>query len=231
MSYIYNFSKDSNYHTQINNKEIPYSACNVTSEAMGLIQASYNPTIPEGWQLEDYLMSQLLVADETHIISYKADAIEYAKKAVPWNFNEDGTVKYALNEVAVMIDWAANKVIGREVSFFKSNSSVIEMVQKVFSGYGVILSGVYTLSNGKQLSHITSLAGFISNHPFDQGSISTVTMDDITHMIIDDPYGNFYTNYTDHHGNNIQMPIKDFMEIQQECGKSTKWAHFITPNK
>lgn len=229
MSYEYYFSKNSDYHTQINNKEIPYSACNMTSEAMGLIQAKYNPVIPEGWQLEDYLMSQVLDADETHILSYKPDAIAYAKEHAAWAFDTQGNITTPLNEVAIMLDWAANKVIGKEVSTFVSNTTVPEMLTKLFNGYGVVLSGVYHLTNGKIYYHITSLAGVVTAIPYSTDNISLIQSADIVSFIIDDPYGDYHTNYTDHHGSHIEMPYNDFITIQNTVNSLSKWAHFITP--
>jgi len=74
---------------------------------------------------------------------------------------------------------------------------------------GVDLSGEFRLKNG-DLHHIVSLAGFITDEN-----------EDITHFIIDDPYGNFRTDYQDQHGNNIKITRDEFMVVFKPGGNKT----------
>ena len=52
--------------------------------------------------------------------------------------------------------------------------------------------------------------------------------EDVTHFIIDDPYGNFRADYADCHGNNILITRDEFMVIFKSGGNETvKWAHLV----
>lgn len=52
--------------------------------------------------------------------------------------------------------------------------------------------------------------------------------EDVTHFIIDDPFGNFRTDYQDQRGNNIRITMDEFVVIFKPTGNDeVKWAHLI----
>ncbi|MDT8297887.1 MAG: hypothetical protein RQ801_06280 [Spirochaetaceae bacterium] len=47
-------------------------------------------------------------------------------------------------------------------------------------------------------------------------------------VIIDDPYGDWRTDYTDHRGNDVEMSLMEFAGVFRPCGKEeVKWAHLV----
>ena len=53
--------------------------------------------------------------------------------------------------------------------------------------------------------------------------------EDVTHFVIDDPYGNFRTDYEDQRGNNIRITREEFIAIFNPTGDDeVKWAHLVT---
>ncbi len=66
------------------------------------------------------------------------------------------------------------------------------------------------------------------SHTAPQVCFVTDKNEDITHLIIDDPYGNFRTDYQDHRGNDIRITWDDFTVIFNPTGNETvKWAHLV----
>ena len=193
---IVNYSKDIDYHTQINNKFVPYKSCNTTSIVMALKQAKIKLP-PHVGQPEDAL-TELLTTDEAYKIQ---------KVLAPWSIDQ-----YAPQEVHPVLEWGVNKWIGRTVDRFYSNTKIEDLQELLVTGKGVVLSGTFPLPN-KELHHIVSLAGYIKEET-------------ITHYIIDDPYGNWFANYADPHGNNIQLPIDTFIDIFDK-GINQYWTHII----
>jgi len=58
-----NYSKDIEYHTQINNKKLPLTSCNSNSMIMALEQAGYDSIIEQGIQSEDFFTTYLTLKE------------------------------------------------------------------------------------------------------------------------------------------------------------------------
>jgi hypothetical protein len=87
---VYNFSRDSEYHTQINNKVISAETCNTTSMIMAHRQAEHKPIFAmDGEQPEDCLTSFLLKHPESR---------ERMKYMYPW-FVERNIPAYEVHEM------------------------------------------------------------------------------------------------------------------------------------
>jgi len=53
----------------------------------------------------------------------------------------------------------------------------------------------------------------------------------ITYLIVDDPYGDYQTDYRSHRGNNIPIPIDRALKILKPTDQPLlKWAHLIKSN-
>jgi uncharacterized protein YvpB len=117
---------------------------------------------------------------------------------------------YRPNEIHSCLCAATNDLVGKSVDVFNTNVSVLRIKNHLTAGGGVVLSGKFHLSNGETLNHIISLAGY-----GDDG------------FLIDDPYGDFRTDYKDHHGNDIFITNDEFMTIFKG-GETYKWAHLVS---
>lgn len=117
---------------------------------------------------------------------------------------------YRPNEIHDCLCAATNEIIGKKVDFFSTETLVLRIKNHLDDGGGVVLSGKFKLSNGDTLNHIVSLAGY-----GDEG------------FIIDDPYGNFRTDYKDFHGNDIHITNDEFFTIFKGS-EDYKWAHLIS---
>ena len=210
---VYNFSKDSEYHTQRNNKLIPYASCNTTSMVMALKQAGWDPPAPAGVQPEDHL-SAFLRGEK---------GMEALRRLAPWAVDKaTGAALYPPNEVHAVLSWGVNALIGEKVSTFRVDWDIEVLIQELAGGAGVVLSGLFSLRGGCELNHVVSFAGYQLAHPKCQPKF-----DQMTKLFIDDPYGNYLTSYMDHHGNNTPMSRIDFMRIMKPSGSRRKRAHVI----
>ena len=211
---IYNFSKDSEYHTQINNLSIPIDACNTTSVIMASKQAGHKPIFtPEGVQPEDYYTDFLLKSPVSR---------ERMETRYPWFVQQ----KIPANEVHEMLEWGINYLMTWDIDKFSMEVCIETFASKLLEGCGIVLSGLFPVKK-KRLAHIVSLAGFITidddKHP---------TLDNISDFIIDDPRGNFRTDYLDVRGNDIRIIKEEFINIFKDTKSQThKWAHVIRPAK
>lgn len=220
----FNFSKDSEYHSQRNNKIVPHGACNTTSLVMALKQANIEFKTPEGWQEEDWF-TKIMRSDR---------AYEKMREVANWAFNSDGSPNYPPQQVHDMLVWGVEVLVGRRnVDRFRINWDLREIVFALLNGAGVALSGDFLLQNGGTLRHVVSLAGF---------STSQENMEEVTHYhqvdlnkietyIIDDPYGNYLLDYNDHHGNNVEFTRDLFMGTFRVKNQNTKWAHIVGYNR
>lgn len=180
---VCNFSKDSEYHTQINNKFVPHESCNTTSMVMALKQAGIKLP-PHKGQPEDALTALLKTKE----------AYEKQEELAPWSIN-----KFQPQEVHMVLQWGVNKWIGHNVDEFISDAKLSDLREILDDGKGIVISGTFPLQN-TELHHMVSLAGYIIE-------------DKITHYIIDDPYGDWLTRYANNHGNNIPLSVETFDAI------------------
>lgn len=156
-------------------------------------------------QPEDYLTDFLL----------SPEAYRKMKEMTPWFFDrETGKAIVAPNEVHQMLEWGVNTLLKKQVDKFSTDIPIKTIIAHLINGGGVVLSEEFRLRN-RSLHHIVSLAGFVTDEN-----------EDITHFIIDDPFGNFRTDYQDQHGNNIKITRDEFIVIFKPTGdESLKWVH------
>ncbi len=174
---------------------------------MALKQAGAALPFPTDVQPEDYLTDFLR----------SPEAYRMMKEMTPWFFSrETGKATVAPNEVHQMLEWGVNTLLKKEVDRFSIGVSIDTIIAHLKKGGGVVLSGEFRLKN-RSLHHIVSLAGFVTDDN-----------EDITHFIIDDPYGNFRTDYQDQRGNNIRITRDEFIVIFKPTGNDeVKWAHLV----
>ena len=108
--------------------------------------------------------------------------------------------KYNPWNSSICIAWAVNKAIEKEICVVKE-ATFPEIVEHIKSGGAVIIGGGF-LSGGTS-GHFVCIVGF-----------KFADDTSITDVIVDDPYGNYNTDYKDHFdGNDIVIKIPDFIRM------------------
>lgn len=213
-----NRSRDSDYHTQRNNRRYPHAACNVTAYVMAAKQAGIQIAHPEDVQPEDFFMQYLRTED-----FYRRIRGRY-----PWAFETlaDGSVRYFYqpNEIHELLAEGFNELAGRTVARFTTEATRADLALAILDGAGVVVSGSFPYRGG-YLNHVVSLAGFRTNQRNLAGDLDPA---EIAQWIIDDPYGDFHTDYHDHRGNNVTITVSEWREILKPRRRlNHKWAHII----
>jgi hypothetical protein len=211
----YDYSLKNDYYTQRNNLKVPFTACSRTSTVMALNQSGWVKEVEQlefkdisnGIQPEDFLSS----------ISDFRGPIERLKQTSPWFF-KDGKLTAPAHQIPQILVESINYLFGNGVATLMEYPSynLDFLINKLKHGYGIALFGKIKQPNGKILRHVVSLAGYEE------------VGGEIVNMIIDDPYGVYKTNYTYHCGNNVIVPIAEFMEFFFE---KYLWHVLIAPRK
>lgn len=206
-----NNSENKPYYTQRNNKLKPNGACNVTSMIAALSAAGWDVgklSTKEYPQPEDALM-HFILADKV-VDSY-------------WR-KIDPAGRYAPNEWHPVLAYGTNRYMRQcgllgieETAVEWREDRKLEVVQETLkNGGSAVLSGIFTAEGKKTIGHVVACVGFKTD---DAGKI--------THFILDDSWGNYHTEYSDHNGNDVEMPLEDFKTMIRHCNMDVKMAHLI----
>jgi len=199
------------YHTQINNKIYPLSTCNTTSGILWLLSNRIPFKFPSGMQAEDFLTT----------ITDREECYTYMRKVAPWNYGSDGKPKLPPRQIHACLAWAINKLVGKQVIEFRTNVTYEELASGLALGRGAILSGVFTRGG-----HIVCLVGIESKQGLSElQNPASVDINAIKAWIIDDPYGDWHTNYKDHKGNGVRFTHPEVDALTRVVGENKKWAH------
>jgi len=219
---IFNNSLGKPYFTQRNNKIKPFESCTATS----IIMALYYSNIPfpmSDNQPEDDLMT---------FINTNPDVIHYYKNnPEPW-IRSLYEKNYPANEIHSIVEYAVNLWVGKKVVSFTTNATLEQIVTHLFNKKLCVFSGNFPYEDKagklKTIGHVVCGVGFstvqddIFNAPINPNLVNNI--------IIDDPFGNYKTNYKNVNGNDIYMPINDFINIIKTQGSiNNKWCYFINP--
>ncbi|MBF9018630.1 MULTISPECIES: C39 family peptidase [unclassified Oceanispirochaeta] len=203
---VVNYSKDSEYHSQRNNRLIPHSSCNATSMIMALKQAGVRLPFPGRYQPEDYL-TLFLQSDQ---------AKDKMKDLAPWALDPKSEKQlYPPQEVHIVMEWAVNTLLNKEIVKFSTETPLQQIINHIDNRKGVVLSGRFPLNN-TTIDHMVSLAGYMKH----QNSIS--------YLLIDDPYGDYKTSYRSHRGNNIPIAFNEAKQVLKPVkNNQKKWAYLV----
>lgn len=203
---LVNLSRDSEYHTQRNNQLIPLTSCNTTSAIMALKASRIPFPCPDGAQPEDHL-SELLLSEE---------AFDKKRRDCPW------AQGIPPNQVHVMLEWAINKIVRKDVDQFKTDGTLQEIIWRLFQGTALVVHGTF-----HKCDHMVCAVGFVSTqHESDLGSLTDINLGCVQNMIIDDPFGDYRTGYKDHRGNDINISLDEFNGITHKHDRAdAKWIH------
>jgi len=203
-------SNDTDYHTQRNNKRSPMASCNTTSAIMMLKASNVDFKFPDYMQEEDYLT----------MITESDEAFELMKKNYSWAIKGG----YRPAEVHGVLEWAINKLVGEKIDTFSAETTLEKLIFQLLNGKASLVSGRFTDGG-----HIVCLVGFITNQQniLQVKQENEINLNEVTHFIIDDPYGDPLTDYKNHKGNNIELTKELFDWYTKEYNKNSKWAHIL----
>jgi len=207
-----NVSAHTEYHTQRNNVLVPLTSCNTTSAVMWLLDCGVPFDCPPGMQPEDYLTS----------VTERSETYAKMRELAPWAFRGERAA-YPPREVHVMLAWAVNEMVGREVMRFREDATYQELAAELARGKAALLSTVLT-----QRGHVVCLVGVRTRQERGGlGEAGTVRLDQIEGWVVDDPFGDYWTCYNDQHGNDVFFPFDDFTRLTKELYRNHKWAHLF----
>jgi len=188
---IFNRSRDSQYRSQRKTKTRPASACNVTVAAMACMMTGNEINSPEGVMPEDYLMSLLETEEAWNLLN----SIFPGSVINPWNTSH-------------CIAWAVNKGTGKRVCRVEK-VTLEEIIHHLVSGGAAGVGGKFTKSG-----HFVCIAGVESDQDI-TGIESPLDIKTslIKNIILDDPWGDYRTGYQNRDGNNVSLPVKDFINL------------------
>jgi len=222
--YKINLSYNYDYHTQRNNVLFKNSTCNTTSMVMALLYSKYVLPTPPNTQDEDAL-EQFLITDSRVSDYYKSiDPIEWRN----WQANLNDPKKcIPPNQYHAVLCQGTNLWLNRDdVVTFSTNRHMKDIVWNLSRGSCSVIGGVWC-----NLGHIVCVVGYISEQ--DISALTTKDKIDLTKIstiIIDDPYGDYRTNYTSDKGNDIEVPYKVFLANTKNLSREdNKWVHLIEP--
>jgi len=192
------------FRSQRDNKERPSSACNVTSVIIALCAAGWpvDAFAPASVQPEDALMRFIYTDPATLKRWEQVDP----KKEIPPN-QWHSVLAYGAGRFLKNLGYDAAAIE------FRDSVSVNEIVGAIDAGGAAVLSGIFQ-QNRKPLNHIVAAVGYGN----DKNGF---------YFIIDDPWGNYHTDYKDHNGKGIRMPMADFAKIMKPQSSEKKWAHIV----
>ena len=195
---VVNNSLGKPYYTQRNNALAPTSSCSVTAMVSALVSANWPLPIGKFEQPEDNLLDYIRQSPE---VQKHWNQIDPKHTSPPNQWHELlclGTNLW-LNTQRIKLYW---------------NLLLEEVVKAVDAGGAVVMSGRFRTANS-EIGHIVPVVGYQSD-----GSM-------VTHLILDDSWGDYHTLYYQTNGNDVAMPVRDFLHCIRPNGESRKWGHIV----
>lgn len=213
-------SENVGWTNQRDNKYKPNDACRPSSFIHSAKILKIKMPVVEGEQEEDTFF-KYLDTEGVH---------DLYKKLYP-TVEETGL---PVNEYAPMCTLAFNNWIGTpNLAVCKFSSTISNMIFEIVVKHKpVIFSGLWpytSVVSGKdmEISHVATLVGIVYKN-IDLKHVASpdkIKHTDIEYMIVDDPYGDYKTRYKNKSGNNIEMPLQDFINISKTVKSPiNKWA-------
>jgi len=201
---IVNNSENKPYLSQRDNELSPNSSCNVTAMINALISAGY-PCFPKGnfKQDEDNLLDFIRSCPD---VQRRWDEIDPKHNNPPNQIHETlclGTNKWLapMKQQPIILKW---------------NLRLNDVVSIIDQGGAVVMSGRFRDSSG-EIGHIVAVVGYKAA---DNG--------DVTHLILDDPWGDYTDFYKTKSGDNVFMPVSDWLSMIREQNNPVKFGHVVS---
>jgi hypothetical protein len=183
---------DLSYHTQLNNQDRPYTACNITALNTIIDYIGINKT-----------------DDEISYLTQDKDCIDYVNKMIKsWGeWVRSYILRKTLRELWLVLEWVGNKLIFENninLRFYFVSRNLDWIYKCIDVGMPVII-GLNKKINGASFGHYITIVGYQKQKDGD-------------YFIVHDPFGNWYLNYAkDIKGNNIsgkyvKYPVKNVIK-------------------
>lgn len=204
------------WRDQRNNTWKPHGACNVTSYRMAADQAGIK-----------------CPGDEDRFLAFMNRPHWYQQiaKRFPWAYESgpgSSNYLYPPEQIHDLLAEGFNKWTHTDSARFEMCVTRRELIEAILKGCGVVLSGKFPYRGGRSINHIVSLAGFeTTQKDVDDAPVGELDPYRIRQWIIDDPYGDYRTEYESHDGNGVRMSPADFTRIFKGSGPDCKWAHIL----
>lgn len=211
------------YYSQRNNKIRPLSSCNVTSMIAALDYAGYtHPVNPTFEQPEDSLMDFLLTSPEINMEYQKLFPDEYRKYIAS---GKNPKTSYPPSELHALLSLGTNLWMGKgkgEITRFRWDLTLRDIIYEFINHRPVVTSGVFS-----GLHHVICLAGVQTSQTNIAKSEkpSDIEIDKVIGIVIEDPYGDFHTNYKVQSGKDVVMTVAEFNTLVNVQGQPQKWGH------
>jgi len=200
---IVNNSDGKPYYSQRNNELSPNSSCNVTSMVSGLVSASW--PLPAGMykQPEDNLLDFI----QKNFAVRKRWMELCPKQDIPANQIHEtlclGTNLWLeqLRGPKIVLLWALG---------------LADIKKVIDDGGAVVMSGRFQDARSGEIGHIVPVVGYQAD---DEGFV--------THVILDDPWGDYESQYQIQRGDDIFMPVNDWLSMIRDQGQAKKFGHVI----
>ncbi|GHU65136.1 hypothetical protein FACS189447_03540 [Spirochaetia bacterium] len=200
---IVNNSDNKPWYTQRNNVLSPGSSCNVTSMVSGLVSA--------GWPLPGGKYKQ----DEDNLLDFirsnpnvqrRWDVLDPKHITPPNQIHELlclGTNLWlaSMNGPPIVLKWTL---------------TLQDIVKAIDEGGAVVMSGRFQDVKSGAIGHIIPFVGYQATED-----------GEITHLIMDDPWGDYETEYRVQSGDDVFMPVGDWLRQIREQNKTYKFGHVI----
>ena len=200
---IVNNSDGKPYYSQRNNELSPGSSCNVTSMVSGLVSASW--PLPEGKfkQPEDNLLDFIR---SNPAVQKRWDEIDPQHKTPP---NQ-------LHELLCLGTNLWTEHLGGPKILLLWQLSIADIKAAIDNGGAVVMSGRFQDERSGEIGHIVPVVGYQAD---DSGAV--------THFILDDPWGDYSSLYRVQRGDDIFMPVADWLSMIRDQNKPLKFGHVI----
>jgi hypothetical protein len=90
------------------------------------------------------------------------------------------------------------------------------VIKAIDDGGAVVMSGRFMDVRSGEIGHIVPVVGYQAT---DAG--------EITHVILDDPWGDYETLYKVQRGDDVYMPVEHWMHMIREQDRPIKFGHVI----
>ena len=189
------------YFSQRNNRRDPYAACNVTAMVDAAVAARWPMPEPKADEDPQPEDRLMLFIETDSECRHLWATLDPAGKIPP-------------NQWMSVLCLGLNRWIGEPIAQFAEAADWRQMVGQLALGGTCVVCGDFPRTSG----HVVALVG------------AEMEGAQVINWIIDDPYGNYLTNYESERGDDVRMPHADFLRILRTSGSERKWCHFIRPN-
>lgn len=217
-----NYSQRNNeYIDEITNKKIACNMCNVTSYCMAYSYTggAFPPIGSSKYSQEEDRFLEFLRNSKDVLNYYKNLNLAYYNS---WKNNEKDC--YPPEQIHDVLNYAFNLWVGWKSATFIPNASIDSMIKEIITNNKpMVVSGKF----GK-LNHIVVLTGVVVDKEAINNINSVNLLKFVKSFIIDDPYGDFRTEYSSYKGNDVRMTSEQFLSIFKPVdNRLNKMCHFF----